>query len=141
MASPHLLLVFALLLAVSWVDIRERRIPNIFLVSAVSLHLLLWASGVRWNFSSELTLLVALMFLALVLAPPLGKRLSTAIGMGDLKLILYILWTMNEAIDWTRFLIILTSISALFLLVQNGRNRSSIPFAPLLAVSTILASF
>lgn len=117
-------------------DVREHRIPNrIVLPAAGACAVLSLVGGVRLgHLLAGVVLLAALLVTALVL--------PRALGMGDVKLVLLLLCSLDGAT--TRaviFGIALLALLAAPLVIRRGRAAlsSALPLAPFLAAGSLLA--
>lgn len=132
--APHLVLAFLTLLIASIIDIRSRRIPNLLLLSSGFVHLIFWrVDGLDFR-GGVVALIVAT---ALIIAPFSGPWILKNCGMGDIKLLIYMMWSMGKVINWSSFLIALGLTSLLVAgaqLTMRRRINCSIPFAPVLAI-------
>ena len=139
--SLHLLLALITLVLAGLIDLLTRRIPNLLLGVAFLLHLVISVSFERpvlgWNsfalYLGSLTLLFA--------SRRLRVHILGTIGMGDIKLTGYLILFMVPHLNLFEWLMGVASVSTLtlLLLLFRGRSRSSIPFAPLLTLGTLVA--
>lgn len=147
--NGHLLIVALLLISVSYTDLKERRIPNRFLITATMLHILLDIIGPGVERIEYLQPSIISALLILVLAS-LKWRVIRFIGMGDVKLIIYLIFFFFPWIEMNFFFIGLgvVSIASLMGLFLNRRLtmeakagpwKSSLPFAPIVMCASGLA--
>lgn len=124
----------------AFTDLKARRIPNRLLISALIAHGLLWIL----HEPPSLALLESVIFVALfgvaAIIPRSGELLFTNIGMGDIKLVLYLLLIVSPQLDTFRWLLFLALISALIFVILIFKRRlwESLPFAPVITVATLL---
>jgi leader peptidase (prepilin peptidase)/N-methyltransferase len=126
------------LVAISAVDLEHRIVPNVIVLPATALalpaHTLLHPSP-EW----ALAALGASLFLFLaVLAYPAGM------GMGDVKLALFMGAVLGKAVAVALMLgMIAALIPGLYLLARHGSKarKMAIPFAPFLALGSVIALF
>jgi Flp pilus assembly protein protease CpaA len=139
--SLHLLLALITLVLAGLIDLLTRRIPNLLLGVALVLHLVISVSFERpvlgWNlfafYLGSLTLLFA--------SRRLRVHILGTIGMGDIKLVGYLILFMVPHLNLFEWLMGMASVATLtlLLLLLRGRSQSSIPFAPLLTLGTLVA--
>ncbi len=147
------MIVGALLLATSVTDLRSRRIPNRFLFIATILHLLLdLLDPAPTQIDYLSTLLTITIFLSGLSLAWVRRYLLSLIGMGDLKLILYLSAFFFPWIDLRDLLLGLALVSS-FLLIGLWIRRfvagslvpltlkSHLPFAPIVASASGLTIF
>lgn len=138
--DSHLLLALVILIVAAFTDLKARRIPNRLLISALIAHGLLWIL----HEPPSLALLESVIFVALfgvaAIIPRSGELLFTNIGMGDIKLVLYLLLIVSPQLDTFRWLLFLALISALIFVILIFKRRlwESLPFAPVITVATLL---
>lgn len=138
--DSHLLFALVILIVAAFTDLKARRIPNRLLISALIAHGLLWIL----HEPPSLALLESVIFVALfgiaAFTPRLGDLLFTNIGMGDIKLVLYLLLIVSPQLEIFRWLLLLALISALIFVVLMIKRRlwESLPFAPVITVATLL---
>jgi Flp pilus assembly protein protease CpaA len=150
--SGHLAIVAILLCAVSYSDLKERRIPNKFMIAAAIIHVALdVVDGTESRIEYLRPLVVAVSVLAiLVLFVDFRRALLTWIGMGDLKLFLYLTLFFFPFIEVEYFFLGLGIISLAIILVAFFRLllirgpkgfalKSSVPMAPLCLGASALA--
>ncbi|MCX6452708.1 MAG: A24 family peptidase [Actinobacteria bacterium] len=122
------------LLGLSVCDIRTMRIPH-----RVTLFFLLWElvfTGVGGEFSSKslwLALLVALLWGVLALALGMGG--------GDFKLLFPLALFLRSPTELLFMLSLGAALGGGFSLVRRYRLSKAVPFAPFLAVSTLVTLF
>lgn len=146
--NGHVVIVLILLLWVSIYDIRERRIPNMALISATVLHIvleLLFNAGLQMADIYPLTF--ALAFLSLVLLNDRARGICVGhIGMGDIKLLLYLITFLLPFIDPLKWVAALTIVSILgMVILLRGRSIRralgvTLPLAPYLLGATAVAA-
>lgn len=139
--SLHLLLALITLVLAGLIDLLTRRIPNLLLGVALVLHLVISVSFERpvlgWNsfafYLGSLTPLFA--------SRRLRVHILGTIGMGDIKLVGYLILFMVPHLNLFEWLMGMASVATLtlLLLLLRGRSQSSIPFAPLLTLGTLVA--
>lgn len=150
--NGHLAISTLLLLAVSYIDLRERRIPNGFLLTAIFFHLLFdlaAGSDARIDYL-RMSVIMALVLLPLIILDRLRRLVMRSIGMGDIKLFLYLSFFHFPWIRSDHFLLGFLLLSLLVLSLLYVRHllssklraspwRSSIPLAPLFLGGSITA--
>lgn len=139
--SLHLLLALITLVLAGLIDLLTRRIPNLLLGVALVLHLVISVSFERpvlgWNSFA--------FYLGSLTLPFASRRLRVhilgTIGMGDIKLVGYLILFMVPHLNLFEWLMGMASVATLtlLLLLLRGRSQSSIPFAPLLTLGTLVA--
>ena len=140
----HVSLVSLTLLCASIIDIRTRKIPNALLLIAVFLHigfeLINGFDGVSYRRGVVALLLAG----ALILAPVPGRWIVENFGMGDIKLLIYVTWSIGGVINWSTFLLVI-GLASLFLggiqLAFRLRMNRPLPFAPFLAIGSLAGVF
>jgi leader peptidase (prepilin peptidase)/N-methyltransferase len=126
------------LVAISAVDIEHRIVPNVIVLPATAIAL---PAQTLLHLSPEwaLSALGASLFLFLaVLAYPAGM------GMGDVKLALFMGAVLGKAVGVALMLGMLAAlIPGLYLLARHGSKarKMAIPFAPFLALGSVIALF
>ncbi len=137
--SFHLVLGLLVLTVASVTDIKERRIPNRLLAVACLLHLLVAIIAERLIVDWFPFLLYVTIIAALLSGRRFRSVLITSIGMGDLKLIGYLFLFVMPHVDLLHWFIGLSIASTVTIAVLylRGRERKSIPFAPLILLGTI----
>ena len=118
----------AALAAVSVVDLRERRIPNVIVLPAAAVVLVLHTLADRsWDW-----LLAALIAFGVLLVVAIVAR--GGFGMGDVKLALLLGAMLGR--DIVLALLVGFALAAVpsLVLVALGRRRATLPLAPFLAV-------
>ncbi len=139
--SFHLLLALIILALAGLIDLLTRRIPNLLLGVALVLHLMIAISlespVLGWHsfalYLASCTLLFA--------SRRLREHILGAIGMGDIKLVGYLMLFMVPHLNVVEWLLGVALVSTLTLLILplRGRLQSSIPLAPLLLLGTLVA--
>jgi leader peptidase (prepilin peptidase)/N-methyltransferase len=126
------------LVAISAIDLEHRIVPNVIVLPATALALpaqTLLHTSPEWAIGA----LAASLFLFLaVLAYPAGM------GMGDVKLALFMGAVLGKAVAVALMLGMLAAlIPGLFLLARHGSKarKMAIPFAPFLALGSVIALF
>jgi leader peptidase (prepilin peptidase)/N-methyltransferase len=116
------------LLAIAWVDLRERRVPNRIVLPAAAVVLALRTIA---DPSPEWALAAAAAF-AFLLVPALVY--PAGLGMGDVKLMLLLGSMLGR--DVLAALVVGLAAAALFslALLVTGRRRTAFPLAPFLAL-------
>lgn len=143
----HFLIALAFLTLFAWIDLRTRRIPNRLLLTALTSHALYWGATAH---SPSDVITPAIVFVVVVTASASWDRsrkfLLSAIGMGDIKLVAYLLVFAVPYLDfgaWLFSMSIASVITAILLLAtihrRNGRRDGTIPLAPVLLVGTLFA--
>ena len=148
--AGHIFISFLLLIAVSYTDLRERRIPNKLLLVASIIHILIDlfdGEGSRINYLNPLILVSGVM--CILCFDGIRNSLRKAIGAGDIKLILYLSSFLLPFIDFEDFFLGLGLLSLLSTpYIFRGRSgkmgsrstswKSNLPFAPyLLGASSV----
>ena len=141
-----LMLLFGILWPSAWMDYREFRIPNRFIVIGIVLRLFMFAvqfmiapAGfgyilLRSGVAAVALLLVA--FLCRLISP-------NAIGFGDIKLLFVMgLYLSTDGIGGVMFccMVVAFVASAVLLITKKANRQTAIPFAPFLAAGTVIAS-
>jgi Flp pilus assembly protein protease CpaA len=139
--DAHALLALAVLAVIAWVDFRTHRIPNKILVLAPFLHLSLWWQS-SWNRElapvlgvKGFSLFLMIVIPALVI-PRSSRFLQESIGMGDLKLIGYLLLFLAPYLEMATWLTWLSVVSLLTRLTLRSRT-TAIPLAPILFLGSL----
>jgi len=139
--SFHAWLALSTLAIASVVDLRERRIPNRLLALAILIHVSYGLmTGENVDLEHEGIIFISLTMVVLLFR---GSRewLLERIGMGDIKLIAYLLLTLVPQIGliaWTSSISAVSLIALLFLL-RARKITSSLPLAPILGLSSVIA--
>ena len=131
-----------ILIIAALVDLETRRIPNRLLIAGLFSHLLIWVFLESPTMAIlPAAVLIVTLFLTLLI-PSLREIAMSSIGMGDIKLLIYIALFISPFFDPYRWLIFMAISSALlaaiYLLLLRWKERT-LPFAPVLTMSTILA--
>lgn len=143
----HVVLASFTLFCASIIDIRIRKIPNALLLIAVFSHIGFelinrfdGLDGVGYRRGVVALLLAG----ALILAPVPGRWIVENFGMGDIKLLIYIIWSIGGVINWSAFLLAI-GLASLFLrriqLAFRLRMNHPLPFAPFLAIGGLAGVF
>jgi leader peptidase (prepilin peptidase)/N-methyltransferase len=121
------------LLAIAWIDVRERRVPNRIVLPAAAVVLALRTIA---DPSPEWVLAAVAAF-AFLLVPALVY--PAGLGMGDVKLMLLLGAMLGR--DVLAALLVGLAAAGLFSLVllATGRRRTTFPLAPFLAVGGLVA--
>lgn len=143
----HVVLTSLTLLCASIIDIRTRRIPNELLLIAVIAHigieLINRFDGLdRVDYRRGVVAL--LLAAALILAPVPGRWIVENFGMGDIKLLVYIIWSIGGVINWSAFLLAIglaSHFQAGIQLAFRLRMNRPLPFAPFLAIGGLAGVF
>lgn len=132
------LILLGLCFAVSWTDIRERRIPNLALLIGFALML-----AVRLLLGKDWSWLSSIPFGAVVLFCFGGIALiwPASLGMGDVKLLSCAAYALGVGPFF--MVLTITSMTALLgagiLLLRNQTSRTqSLPYAPFVSVGFLL---
>ncbi len=143
----NLTLLCSVLWACAWIDRRELRIPNRFLMTGAVLRCVLLIvecftepGEIKYTLLRYAIAAVALLIVALLC------RLVTpgAIGLGDVKLLVLMAFCLGTDGIWN---VMFCSIIAAFfasvhlVLTKKATRKTEIPFAPFLLVGTVAASF
>lgn len=143
----NLTLLCSILWACAWIDCREFRIPNRFLVIGSVLRcVLLVIEGFIEPGEIKYTLLrCAVAAIALLIVALLCRLvISGGIGMGDVKLLVLVAFFLGTDGVWNVMFcsIVAAFVASLYLvLTKKATPKTEIPFAPFLLVGTIAASF
>lgn len=143
----HVVLASFTLFCASFIDIRTRKIPNALLLIAVFSHIgfelinrIDGLDGVSYRRGVVALLLAG----ALILAPVPGRWIVENFGMGDIKLLIYVTWSIGGVINWSTFLLVI-GLASLFLggiqLAFRLRMNRPLPFAPFLAIGSLAGVF
>ena len=140
----HVVLASLTLFCASIIDIRTRKIPNELLLIAVIAHIgfekFNGVDGVGYRRGVVALLLAG----ALILAPLPGRWIVESFGMGDIKLLVYMIWSIGGVINWSAFLLAI-GLASLFLagiqLAFRLRMSRHLPFAPFLALGGLAGVF
>jgi len=139
--NAHLLIAVMILIIAALVDLETRRIPNRLLIAGLFSHLLIWIFLEAPTMAIlPAAVLIVTLFLTLLI-PSLRDMAMSSIGMGDIKLIIYIALFISPFFDPYRWLIFMAISSALLgaiPLLLRWKERT-LPFAPVLTMSTLLA--
>jgi leader peptidase (prepilin peptidase) / N-methyltransferase len=126
----------AVLTAISWVDLEERRVPNVLVLPATAVALL--AQGLlhadRFVESLIAGFGAALFFFVALLIS------RNAVGMGDVKLALLIGVVLGKDVVGALFVAGLAAAAVGLLLIAReglGARKTAIPFAPFLALGAV----
>jgi leader peptidase (prepilin peptidase)/N-methyltransferase len=123
----------AALLAIAWVDVRERRVPNRIVLPAAAAVLALHTVG---DPSPEWAIAAAAAF-AFLLLPALVY--PAGLGMGDVKLMLLLGAMLGESVLLALLVgFVAAAIPSLALLLL-GRRGTTFAFAPFLALGGLVA--
>jgi leader peptidase (prepilin peptidase)/N-methyltransferase len=123
----------AALVAIAFVDVRERRVPNRIVLPAAAVVLILHTLGdPTWEWAAA----AAIAFVAL-LVPALVY--PAGLGMGDAKLMLLLGAMLGR--DVLPALVVGFAVAAIpsLVLLARGRRRATFPLAPFLAVGGVVA--
>jgi len=149
--SQHIALVVIMLTTLAWVDLRTHRIPNWILLLGISLHLLVWLVHDERPILGLKEFMMWTVAISLLLVLPQGNLfLQRALGMGDIKLIGYLLLFLSPAIQFSVWILFTTLASLLLVLlisiftsikggVDIDAKSRRVPFAPILFLSSIAA--
>ena len=149
--SQHIALVVILLTTLAWVDLRTHRIPNWILLLGISLHLLVWLVHDERPILGLKEFMMWTVAISLLLVLPQGNLfLQRALGMGDIKLIGYLLLFLSPAVQFSVWILFTTLASLLLVLlipiftsirgvVDIDAKSRRVPFAPILFLSSIAA--
>jgi Flp pilus assembly protein protease CpaA len=149
--SQHLALAIILLITLAWVDLRTHRIPNRILLLGISLHLVIWlVQDERPNLGLKEFMMWTIAISLLLLLPQGSRFLQRALGMGDIKLIGYLLLFLSPAIQFSVWILFTALVSLLLILlisvstsIKGGVDKDAksrrVPFAPILLLSSIAA--
>lgn len=143
--NGHLIIGISTLALAAWVDLRTMRIPNRLLLLGSISHLVFW-------FLADEEIARPYFFLAFISLVSFAisiekvrRSLVSSIGMGDLKLIAYLLLFVIPFLDPARWLISMTSVSIggliLIIAISDDRRKAmqkAFPFAPILFLGTSL---
>ena len=139
--SFHFLLASLVLLIAAIIDLRTRRIPNLLLLVAFPIHLLFARIDGLNHRGGAIALILALI---MVVAPTSGPWIMRNFGMEDVKLLVYLIWSIGAGMNWIAFLLAIGLSSLLMIGVQKVLRRSleqSLPFAPFLGVGALVGVF
>ena len=139
--SFHLVVASLVLLIAAIIDLRTHRIPNLLLLFAFLIHLLFARLDGLNHRGGAIAFLVALI---LVVAPISGPWIMRNFGMGDVKLLVYLIWSIGAGMNWIAFLLAIGLSSLLLNGVLKLLRRSldqSLPFAPFLGVGALVGVF
>lgn len=138
--TVHLVIATAVLVLASIFDLRTRKIPNRLLISAVVVHLVCAKFDGLDHRRGVIALGISLILIA---TPILGSLVLKNLGMGDVKLLVYIIWSIGEAVNWMAFLlaISLSSFVLIAVLLMGRVSQQRLPFAPFLAVGALFGVF
>lgn len=138
--------LLSILWAIAYIDFKEYRIPNAFIIlgfiyrALLILPELLLEEYVLVNLIAEL-----IAVLALLLATGLCRlMIKNAIGAGDMKLFMVMGLLLGLDGVWSAVVmsLIVSFFVAVFLLVRKKKSRSdNIPFGPAIALGTFLSVF
>ena len=121
------------------IDFRTRRIPNRLLLLAAFIHA---AIAFRWKQYPEVGinhLLIGTALFFAFLIPRIRYVFSRHIGMGDLKLLLYLSIFFIPSIHITTWLIGFSATASVVLLFRRARLHLSLPLAPIIFAASILS--
>jgi Flp pilus assembly protein protease CpaA len=127
---------YSILILLSILDFKTRKIPNSFILVAfgflISLSLI---APEEFEFPWRKLLIGASLWIALLLLLP---RTLEWIGSGDVKLLLLVVVISHEKVRWDLWLLA-TSLAAIatYLVI---REKSSIPLAPAISAGTFIAT-
>ena len=142
--QPHIIVALTTLFIISIFDIHQKRIPNKILFSSIALHFIL-SFFYSYSFNNQVVaLLILLLLILLIVFERSSQWVLAKIGMGDIKLILYLIWIFTGAISWKVWLITLSLISLLFIFWLGVRKKGldhQIAFAPLASTATLISLF
>lgn len=139
--SFHFLLASLVLLIAAIIDLRTRRIPNLLLLVAFPIHLLFARIDGLNHRGGAIALILALI---MVVAPTSGPWIMRNFGMGDVKLLVYLIWSIGADMNWIALLLAIGLSSLLLIGVLKVLRRSldqSLPFAPFLGLSALVGVF
>jgi leader peptidase (prepilin peptidase)/N-methyltransferase len=123
----------AALLAIAWVDLRERRVPNRIVLPAAAIVLALHTAGdpsLEW-------VLAALAAFAFLLVPALVY--PAGLGMGDVKLMLLLGAMLGESVLVALLVATVAAAIPSLVLILLGRRGTTFAFAPYLALGGLVA--
>lgn len=137
--SLHLILGILVLILASVIDFVTRRIPNRLLVAALTLHFLIAMILQRPHIGVRPFLFYVGIIALLFVGARSRELLIASIGMGDIKLIGYLVLFVAPHLnltDWFFGMAVVSTLTLAFLYL-SGRTESNIPFAPLILIGTI----
>jgi prepilin signal peptidase PulO-like enzyme (type II secretory pathway) len=125
------------LAAISWVDLEERRVPNVFVLPATAVALL--AQGLLHTDRFLECVLAGLgaalfFFVALLIS-------RNSVGMGDVKLALLIGVVLGDDVVGALFVAcVVAALVGVVMIARSGvgARKQAIPFAPFLALGAVL---
>jgi len=128
------------LLAVSYFDLREQRVPN-----RISYPSILFALGAMFHSPGWKSALLGGMVAAAVLFIPVLVYGAERAGIGDVKLALLIglILGWSVALFWAALLafVLAAIVSLIGILLQRLTFKSKLPFGPFMALGAIVAMF
>ncbi|MBG9944298.1 A24 family peptidase [Brevibacillus formosus] len=138
---PNAEILFGLCLYLSWVDLRQKRIPNRALGAGlvlISIMEYVLSSPMEWLMAGFFSILCLLVFGWVSWYRPL------ALGMGDVKLFALVCY----GIGVRDFVVVLTVaslaallVSLVWLLIRKGSIKSQVPFAPFVTIGLAVLLF
>jgi leader peptidase (prepilin peptidase) / N-methyltransferase len=123
----------AALVAIAFVDVRERRVPNVIVLPAAAVVLLLHTLGdPTWEWAAAAAAAFAVLLLPALVYP-------AGLGMGDAKLMLLLGAMLGR--DVLPALVVGFAAAAIpsLVLLARGQRRATLPLAPFLAVGGLVA--
>jgi Flp pilus assembly protein protease CpaA len=142
----HIPIALLVIFILSLVDIYQRRIPNKILLAAVVVHIalsLFSSSSFNNSFNNQgVMIAIILLFIFLIFFERSSQWVFERIGMGDIKLLLYLIWIFTGVISWRIWLMALSAISLLFIgwmIVRRKRLDHQIAFAPFASSATLIS--
>ncbi|MBW5468384.1 prepilin peptidase [Brevibacillus formosus] len=138
---PNTAILFGLCLYLSWVDLRQKRIPNRALGAGlvlISIMEYVHSSPMEWLLAGFFAILCLLVFGWVSWYRPL------ALGMGDVKLFALVCYGLGVR----DFVVVLTVaslaallVSLVWLLIRKGSIKSQVPFAPFVTIGLAVLLF
>ncbi|MED1946169.1 MULTISPECIES: A24 family peptidase [Brevibacillus] len=138
---PNAAILFGLCLYLSWVDLRQKRIPNRALGAGlvlISIMEYVLSSPMEWLMAGFYAILCLLVFGWISWYRPL------ALGMGDVKLfalVCYGLGVRDFVVVLTVASLVALLVSLVWLLIRKGSIKSEVPFAPFVTIGLAVLLF
>lgn len=144
--SGHLVIGITTLALAAWVDLLLMRIPNRLLLWGSASHLVYWLLAGEAIVQTDYFLIFMGLFAFSMMIKRMRRIVITSMGMGDVKLIAYLLLFVIPFLDLAQWLFSLACASIIGLIMiaaasekRRARLRRAVPFAPFLFVGTSLA--
>jgi len=118
-------------------DLASRRIPNRLLVGAILSHLIIWLLLQEFPPASFARLSLIVIVAVAILMPRSRTFLDDHLGMGDIKLLVYLLIFFFPFIRPQVWLMAFSAASLIVIFLTRSTVRSSLPLAPIIFIASL----